>query len=131
MKASRINNKICAVSGRLKTANDKKIPRENNVPTSWANLLGGPATRFSFFIIKGTTNRTAICPMGLSVGPVNTLAIKPYNMKAESHIDSVTNMAITSMKTIKATDRAAYSFTGFGKENSQCIINILKILEYV
>ena len=125
VKASRITSRICAVSGRSKTANDKKIPSAKSVPISWANLLGGPGTRFSFFKTKGTTNLVAICPIGLSVGPVNNLATKPYSSKAESHVDPVMSIPMTSSRTINATDRAAYSFTGLGKENSAFMINIL------
>ena len=63
----------------------------------------------------GTTNRVAIRPIGLKVGPVRTLAIKPYTRKSNSQGSPVKIVANAKANTMPATDLAATSFTGLGK----------------
>ncbi len=47
------------------------------VPMAWANRLGGPGTGFGGQGRRGTTNRVATRPSGLSRGPVSTRAQNP------------------------------------------------------
>ena len=63
----------------------------------------------------GTTNRVAIRPIGLKVGPVRSLATKPYTRKRNSQCSPVKIMAKAKTNTKPATDLAATSFTGLGK----------------
>ena len=63
----------------------------------------------------GTTNRVAIRPIGLKVGPVRTLATKPYTRKTNSQGSPVKIVANAKANTMPATDLAATSFTGLGK----------------
>ena len=63
----------------------------------------------------GTTNRVAIRPIGLKVGPVRTLATKPYTRKSNSQGSPVKIVANAKANTMPATDLAATSFTGLGK----------------
>jgi hypothetical protein len=78
--------------------------------------LGGPATFFSFLIILGTITRVASNPIGLSVGPVRTLAVKPYAKKTAIGNQSVRLVISVRIRTHAATVLAAYSLTGFGNE---------------
>ncbi len=59
----------------------------------------------------------AIIPIGLSFGPVNTLAKNPYNKIADKEGELNIKVKIDKIKTINATVLAAYSLTGFGKFN--------------
>ena len=63
----------------------------------------------------GTTNRVAIRPIGLKVGPLRTLATKPYTRKSNSQGSPVKIVANAKANTMPATDLAATSFTGLGK----------------
>ena len=63
----------------------------------------------------GTTNRVAMRPIGLKVGPVRTLATKPYTRKSSSQGSPVKIVANAKANTMPATDLAATSFTGLGK----------------
>ncbi len=56
--------------------------------------------------------------MGLSFGPVSTRAKKPYASANSSQRTSATMMTTANVKTIAATERAAYSFTGCGNVKS-------------
>ena len=84
-------------------------------PTNWANLFGGPGTGFSGIRRTGTMSCVAIKPIGLNVGPVSTLAIKPYTRKINNQGSPVKIVAIAKANTMAATDLAATSFTGLGK----------------
>ena len=77
--------------------------------------MGGPGTGFSGILRMGTTNRVAIRPIGLKVGPVRTLATKPYTRKSNSQGSPVKIVANAKANTMPATDLAATSFTGLGK----------------
>ena len=77
--------------------------------------MGGPGTGFSGIFRRGTTNRVAIRPIGLKVGPVRTLATKPYTRKSNSQGSPVKIVANAKANTMPATDLAATSFTGLGK----------------
>ena len=61
-------------------------------------------------------------PIGLSLGPVNTLAKNPYNKIADSQGELNIRVIIDKTKTINATVLAAYSLTGFGKFNRLFIV---------
>ena len=84
-------------------------------PTNWANLLGGPGTGFSGIPRSGTTSRVAMKPIGLQVGPVRTLATKPYTRKINNQGSPVKIVANAKANTMPATALAATSFTGLGK----------------
>ena len=84
-------------------------------PTNWANLFGGPGTGFSGISRTGTTSRVAIRPIGLNVGPVSTLATKPYTRNSNNQSSPVKIVAMAKANTMAATDLAATSFTGLGK----------------
>ena len=77
--------------------------------------MGGPGTGFSGILRMGTTNRVAMRPIGLKVGPVRTLATKPYTRKSNSQGSPVKIVANAKASTMPATDLAATSFTGLGK----------------
>lgn len=101
---------------------------ENTRPIDWANLLGGPGTaRFGLPII-GRIILVDSIPIGLSVGPVATLAKNPYARKNNSHGSMVTIVEMVKTKTIPATRRAAISLTGLGNENIPFKVLIYQIL---
>ena len=61
------------------TANRKKINANPDIkrPIAWANLLGGPATNFSFKLKLGTMIFVTNSAKGLILGPLVTLAMNP------------------------------------------------------
>ena len=59
--------------------NTRMVAAEDNInPINCANLFGGPGTGLSGDPIAGTIILVATRPIGLRVGPVNTLARNPY-----------------------------------------------------
>ena len=61
------------------TPNTKKINAIPDIkrPIAWANLLGGPATNFSFKLRLGTMIFVTNSAKGLILGPLVTLAMNP------------------------------------------------------
>ena len=60
-------------------------------------------------------SRVAIKPIGLIVGPVSTLATKPYTRNSNNQGSPVKIITKAKANTMAATDLAATSFTGLGK----------------
>lgn len=115
-KIARTTSNVCAIDG---ISSNKKInaPVEKQTPIAWANCLGGPATNLLDFIILVVRIRVDSCPIGLKDGPVSILAQKPYARNIASGNHKVIIVPMVRRKTHAATERAAYSFTGCGKEN--------------
>ena len=90
---------------------------ENAAPIPWAKRLGGPGTGF-FAPEPRRDHVLRDRPSGLSVGPVRTRAQKPYASGISSQYAPVARITIAASSTTPATTRAAFSLTGFGKENS-------------
>ena len=72
----RMDNNITEIKFRSKK---KKIivNVENNKPTPWANLFGGPGTSISLLFNLGTKTFVTKSANGLTFGPDDTLAKKP------------------------------------------------------
>ena len=60
--------------------------KENSKPMVWANRFGGPDTSFPGRLRRGASTFEAIRPIGLSVGPVNTLAKKPVDKQGQQPV---------------------------------------------
>ena len=73
-------------AGRLMWAMIAAI--EKNRPILCANLFGGPGTSLGFAILCAK-KRVAKIPIGLSVGPVATLAANPYASRISTHSSPV------------------------------------------
>ena len=84
-------------------------------PMPCAKRFGGPGTYFGSLPMSFIAARAS----GLSVGPVSTRAQKPYVRGTSSQYQPVAKMRRPATATTPATRRAAFSFTGFGKENTK------------
>jgi len=82
-----------------------------NNPINCANLLGGPGTGLLGDPSTGTIIFVAKRPIGLKVGPVNTLARNPYVIKRSKNSPNfdfaVISNKITNIMTAPATALAA------------------------
>jgi len=78
-----------------------------------ANRLGGPGTSLAG-PSRGAITLVASWPNGENLGPEATLATNPRASGQSGHEVRTTSVAIHSSTTMPATERAAYSFTGFG-----------------
>ena len=101
---------------------------ENKTPIACANLFGGPITDLRGFPKAGIIPFVTISPNGLKVGPVKTLAQKPYVKKPKSQMFSVVTISMERPNTSKATILAAYSFTTSGKEKIPDKVSFFTIL---
>jgi hypothetical protein len=81
--------------------------KDINNPINWANLLGGPGTNLLGDPSAGTIIFVARRPIGLKVGPVNTLAKNPYVIKSSKNSFAVISNKTTNTMTIAATALAA------------------------
>ena len=86
------------------------------VPMPWANRLGGPGTSRGL-PSRGATTWTASRPSGLYRGPQPSRSANPTKSTSVIQCQPVARASTESEKTPKATERAAHSFTGFGKWN--------------
>ncbi len=82
-----------------------------------AKRLGGPGTSLGG-PKRGAITLVASCPNGENRGPEATLATNPRASGQSSHGVRKTSVAMHSSTTMPATDRAAYSLTGFGNVRS-------------
>ena len=88
--------------------NTRMVAAEDNInPINCANLFGGPGTGLSGDPIAGTIIFVAMRPIGLRVGPVNTLAKNPYVINSSRNSFPVISNKITNIMTIAATALAA------------------------
>ncbi len=85
------------------------IVAENDInnPINCANLLGGPGTSLLGDPSTGTIIFVAKRPIGLKVGPVNTLARNPYVINRSKNSFAVISNKITNTMTTEATALAA------------------------
>ena len=82
-----------------------------------AKRFGGPATSFGG-PSRGAMTRVASRPSRLNRGPEAVRVANPMASSRYSQGDWVSSVAAASTATPPATTRAAFSFTGCGKENS-------------
>src|SRR3954464_8657849 len=78
-----------------------------------ANRLGGPGTSFAG-PKRGAITLVANCPKGENLGPAATRSRKPTANAQIHHCVWKASVKAVSVTTIPATERAAYSLTGFG-----------------
>ena len=99
--------KYLADVGESKTNIAIVAKKDINKQINCANLLGGPGTSLLGDPSAGTITFVAKRPIGLKVGPVNTLARNPYVIKRSKNSFAVITNKITNMMTIEATALAA------------------------
>src|SRR6195952_5183039 len=80
----------------------------------WANRFGGPGTNLAG-PNRGAITLVANCPKGEYLGPAATRSRNPMASAHSSHSLRKTSVSAVSTTTMPATERAAYSLTGFGK----------------
>ena len=77
--ANTIKTDIRLIAMTLKPNKKKTVVKIEKInPTAWANLFGGPGTRFSGLFNFGTRNFVTKRANGLILGPDDTLAKNPY-----------------------------------------------------
>jgi len=98
--------KYLADVGESKKNIAKVANKDITNPINCANLLGGPGTGLSGDPSAGIMIFVTKRPIGLKVGPVNTLARNPYVIKRSKTSFAVISNKITNMTTAPATNLA-------------------------